>query len=912
MPDNRPDPDALLARVQAELPRHGKLKIFFGASAGVGKTFAMLSEARERQSSGVAVVVGYVETHKRPDTTALLAGLEELPPRWVEYRGVRLREFDLDAALARKPQLLLVDELAHTNAEGLRHAKRWQDVVELLDAGIDVYTTVNVQHVESLNDIVAQITHVIVRETVPDSIIERADEIELVDLPPDDLLQRLREGKIYLPDQAERATQHFFRKEVLVALRELALRQTAERVGQQVQVERAGRAIDQTWATSERLLVCVGPSPLSARVVRTARRMAASLRCDWYAVAVETPALGERERERVRRTLRLAENLGAEAITLTGESIPDELVAFARKRSVTRIIIGKPTGAGTSALLRKLRDWLRGSVVDDLIRLSGDIDVHVVKGEPEPELEPRGPIESNGVTWREWCIACCSVALATAVAWPLAHVLAPVNLTMIYLAAVVFAATRVSVWPSALAAGLSALAFDFFFPEPYYSFAISDSEYVIAFLGLLVTAMLVSGLTQRVRRQSEAIRTRYHRTAALYFMSRQLAAAADRSQLAIVAARHVSDVFAGEALVLLAQPSGTLSTPPNRPDWYSRNETAAAQWVLEHRKWAGHDTDTLPACQGLYLPLLASGKPLGVLALNQRGAGRLEPDQLHMLETFATQLAIALERSAFAEDAASARIAAEAEQTRNALLSSVSHDLRTPLAAIAGSASALLDGTANMTESLRQELAQSIADESMRLNHLLTKLLDMTRLESAGFHLDKEWYPVDELIGAALSRLRSMLRTHQVVTDIPDTLPLVHVDGLLIEDLLGNLLENAARYAPPSSTITVRAQAIASAVSVEVLDEGPGLRPGSEHEIFHRFVRHRPPADRRGVGLGLSICAAITRLHGGEIGAANRPEGGARFWFTIPPASIDPPSCSPSRKADDDGDATRSAQEGRS
>ncbi|GMU84057.1 MAG: sensor histidine kinase [Planctomycetota bacterium] len=886
--ENRPDPDALLARTAAEepQPRRGRLKLFFGASAGVGKTYAMLSEARERRAAGTDVVVGYVETHQRPETTALLGGLDTLPPRWVEYRGVRLREFDLDAALDRKPQLIVVDELAHTNAEGLRHAKRWQDVLDLLDAGIDVYTTVNVQHVESLNDVIAQITGVVVRETIPDSIIERADEIELVDLPPDDLLQRLREGKVYIPEQAERAAQHFFRKEVLVALRELALRQTAQRVSQQVQVEKAGRAIGGTWATNERLLVCVGPSPLSARVVRTARRMAASMHCEWLAVAVETPGFTATGRERTRRTLKLAENLGAETLTLSGERIADEIIAFARKRSVTKIIIGKPAAGGPWAVFRKLQEFVRGSIVEALIRLSGDIDVHVVKGEADPDVESIGAPHLFRAPWREFAFATAIVAASTLVAWPLSEVLSPVNVTMIFLAGVVFVATRSGLGPSALAAVLAPLAYNFFFTQPYYSLAIRDWQYVVTFLALLATALLVSGLAQRVRRQAEAIRTRYHRTAALYFMSRQLAAAPNRQTLASVAARHVSDVFAGDALVLLPDRPGVLAPIPAPPAWFAGNEPAAAQWVFDHQKWAGRGTDTLPACRAIYLPLLASGKPLGVLALNQRGNSPLEPDQRHMLETFATQLAIALERSAFAEDAAAARVAADAEQTRNALLSSVSHDLRTPLATIAGTASMLLEPATRIDAEQRNDLMRSIADEAARMNDLVAKLLDMTRLESAGFSLALDGYPMQELVGAALTHLESRLARHVITTDLPADL-VVRVDGPLVEQLLSNLLENAAKYTPPGSSIHIRARREAGAViRIDVCDNGPGLPAGATRTIFEKFERQRPAGDRSGVGLGLTICRTIVRLHGGEIGAENLASGGARFWFTLPAAEV--------------------------
>lgn len=875
---SRPDSDALLAKLLSEdsQPRRGRLKIFFGMSAGVGKTYAMLQEAQERCRSGTDVVAGYIETHKRPETDALRTGLEELPPRWVEYRGVRLREFDLDAALTRKPALILVDELAHTNAEGLRHAKRYQDVLELLDTGIDVYTTINVQHIESLNDVVAQITGIPVKETVPDSIIERADEIELVDLPPDDLLQRLREGKVYVPDQVQQAVAQFFRRENLVALRELALRETAARVGQQVRVERAGRGETRPWATSDRILVCVGPSPLSARVIRIARRMAAATQAEWIAVSVETPGQSEHAAAQVRRNLKLAERLGAEPTVLSGERVVDEILAYAVRHNITKIVIGKPT-------LPRWREWLRGSIVDELIRLSGEIDVHVVKGEPEDvvRVRPRAPRHAD---WREYAWAAVVMAACTLLAAFAFPYLSAVNLTMIYLAGVVFVATRYAVGPSAVASVLAALLFNFCFTQPYFTFTIENGQLVVAFIALLATALVISGLAQRVRRQNEAARTRYVRTAALYFMSRQLAATTGAESLARVAAKHVADVFQGDSVVLVPIAEGRLHAVAQSGIFAAEpaNERAAAQWVFQQMKWAGWCTDTLPASQAIYLPLVTSGKALGVLALRPRDAeSPLEPDQRHMLETFATQLAISLERAALASQAEAARREADAEQVRSTLLSCVSHDLRTPLAAIAGSASTLVDGV-QLPEPTRRELAQSIAEEAGRLNQLVGKLLDMTRLESAGFRLQKDWYPLDELVGAALTRQASVMKHHRVVTMIPDDLPLVHVDGPLVEELLSNLLENAARYTPRGSTIMIRAARAEVGMRVEVLDEGPGLPPGAEREIFRRFVRHRPPGDRQGTGLGLSICETVVRLHCGQIGAENRTEGGARFWFTLP------------------------------
>lgn len=880
MQHDRPDPDALLARVQAAdtSARRGRLKLFFGMCAGVGKTYAMLSEAHEKKREGIDVVVGLVETHRRKETEALLAGLDVLPRKTLDYRGVKLLEFDLDGALQRKPGLIIVDELAHTNADGSRHAKRWQDVEELLANGIDVYTALNVQHIESLNDIVAQITGVVVRESVPDSMIERADEIELVDIPPEDLLQRLREGRVYVSGQIQSAIDRFFKKENLVALRELALRETAARVSAQVQQERAGKGDLKPWATSDRLLVCVGPSPLSARVIRIARRMAAAAQAEWIAVSVETPGQSELATAQVRRNLRLAEQLGADPTVLSGDRVVDEILAYAVRHNITKIVIGKPS-------LPPWREWLRGSIVNELIRRSGEIDVHVVKGEPEEEVRSKVNLPRRLAPWKHYGMAAAVIGVCTGLAVLLSPYLSAVNVTMIYLAGVVFVGTRYTTGPSAFASVVAALLFNFFFTDPYYTFVINDPTLVITFIMLLTIGLVVSGLTQRVRRQADAIRTRYHRTFALYFMSRQLAAAANTDSLATVAAKHVADVFQGDAVVLMPDPRGQLRVAAQSGNFTAEptNERAAARWVFEQRKWAGWSTDTLPASAAIYLPLVASGRSLGVLALHPVDSKQpLEPDQRHMLETFTTQLAIALERAAFASEAEDARREIETEQVRSSLLSCVSHDLRTPLAAIAGAASTLVADLPQLPDATRRELAQSIAEEAGRLNHLVAKLLDMTRLESAGFQPQRDWYPVDELVGAALTRMNTVLKGHSIATDIPLDLPLLHVDGPLIEEVLTNLLENAARYAPPTSSVTVRARAREHNVSIEVLDQGPGLQSGTEREIFRRFVRQRPATDRQGTGLGLAICEAIIRLHGGEIGAENQPEGGARFWFTLP------------------------------
>ena len=672
MNDQRPNPDALLTRVQAEEAQQarGKLKIFFGAMAGVGKTYAMLEAAHARRADGMDVVVGWVDTHGRAETAALLQGLEVLPRRAVAYRGTALDEFDLDAALARRPALLLVDELAHTNASGSRHAKRWQDVEELLDAGIDVYTTVNVQHLESLNDVVAQITSVVVRETVPDSMLEQADEVELIDLPPDDLLQRLREGKVYVPEQARRALDHFFHKGNLIALRELALRRTADRVDAQMQVYRRTHEITETWPTTERILVCVSPSPLSARLVRAARRMAALLRAEWLAVYVETPAhlrLPEADRERVIHTLRLAEQLGAETVTLSGQSVSEEIVTYARTRNVSKIVVGKP-------LRPRWREIVFGSVVDELARNTDDIDVYVISGEHDDSRPPSTRPPDHTSDWAAYGWALAVVLLCTVLDWLMFPVFEKANLVMVYLLGVTVVAVRGERLAAIMASVLSVAAFDVFFVTPYWSFAVTDLEYLVTFAVMLVVALVISTLAVRLRQQAEAARQHERRTAALYAMSRELASTRDTDGLLQAAARHIHEVFESQVSLLLPDATGHLRPWDDAADGQSHGlggpvlfaldtkEQSVAQWVYVHRQMAGLGTATLPSAAALYVPLLAARGAVGVLGVRPVQPRRLQaPEQLHLLETFANQIALVLERATLAEAAQHAQVQSETE-----------------------------------------------------------------------------------------------------------------------------------------------------------------------------------------------------------------------------------------------------------
>ncbi len=882
MNQKRPDPDALLKRLQAEEAREaeGKLKVFFGANPGVGKTYAMLEAAHEQRRDGVDVVIGVVETHGRAETEALVKGLEVLPRRAVEYRGTILQEFDLDTALARRPSLILIDELAHTNAPGLRHTKRWQDVQELLKAGITVYTTVNVQHLESLNDVVAQITGVRVRETVPDSVLERADDVELIDLPPDDLLQRLRDGKVYVPEQIQHAIQHFFAKGNLIALRELALRRTAERVDQQMEVYRRDHAVVRTWPAAETIMVCVNMKPRGPRLIRAARQMAADLHAKWIAVYVQLPRhlrLPQEERDRLVQSLRLAEQLGAETVTLTGENVAQELLNYARSRNATKIIVGKP--------LRSLwKEWLFGSVVSELIHQSGDIDIYVITGEagegqPLGRRSFRRTSRMSGYTY-----ASLGVLIATAVAWLMFPYFAAANLIMMYLIAIIVIAIRCGRGPSVLASVLSVATFDFFFVPPYFTFAVSDAQYLLTFAVMLVVALVISNLAVRIRQQAELARSSERRTAVLYAMSRDLATHRGTGMLAQLAAKHLRDVFDAQVAIFLADAEKRVQLQRGELLFFDLDpkESGVAQWVYDHGERAGLGTDTLPGASALYLPLVGSMGPIGVVGVRPKETGLLlDPEQLHLLGSLVNQVALAIERTRLSDEAQQAHVRVETERMRNAILSSVSHDLRTPLATITGAATSLLNEHGPIDPAARLELSRSIYREADRLDRLLKNLLDMMRLEAGAVQLIKEWHPLDEVVGAALSRLEGRLRDHIVRPSFPADLPLVQVDGVLLEQVVVNLVENAVKYAPVGSAIELSATASEKEVIVEVADRGPGVPTGEQGRIFEKFYRAQP-AREGGVGLGLTICRGIIQAHGGRIWVENRTGGGAAFRFSVP------------------------------
>ncbi|KAG8152084.1 sensor histidine kinase [Burkholderia catarinensis] len=931
---NRPDPDQLLDKLQRdeEKQRRGQLKIFFGASAGVGKTYAMLQAARQRRQEGVDVVVGIVETHGRGETAALLDGLDVLPLARIDYRGRTLAEFDLDGALARQPQLILVDELAHSNVQGARHLKRWQDVYELLDAGIDVYTTVNVQHLESLNDVVGAITGIRVWETVPDRVFDAADEVTLVDLPAEELLERMRDGKVYLAQQAERAVRNFFRKGNLIALRELALRRTADRVDAQMREYRADRSIQRIWQARERLLVCVGPGAEAPTLVRAAARLAASLKADWIAVYVETPRLQrlpDAQRQRTLDALKLAAELGAETATLAGADAVAALIGYATVRNVSKVVAG---GSQKAGLVRRFARPFG----EKLAERAGDVDLMLIRASASDEARA-APLDPRARDWRDafarfgthrspprhYAYAAAICAAITIVASLVSERLDLTNLVMLYLLGVVFSAVRLGRGPGVLQSFLSVAAFDFFFVPPRMSFSVSDTQYLLTFFGMLLTSLVISHLTSTLTRQASIAQRRERRTGAIYAMARELGAALTTEQIVEIGSRHVGEVFRARVAFLLPDSADKVRQKIEEPDAAvtltgADLDSDVGQWVYDQQKPAGRGTDTLPATAALYLPLKAPMRTRGVLAVASREPHELEvPEQQRMLDAFAAQIALALERVHYVEIARDALVNMESERLRNSLLSAISHDLRTPLTTIVGFSSMLASGRAAAqggdaaaAERVAQregELVDAIHDEALRMTGIVTNLLDMARLQAGSLQLKRQWSLLEETVGAALAACKRVLARHHARVALPADLPLLQMDAVLMERLFANLFENAAKYTPPDTSLDIGAERVTDDglpfVRVHVDDFGPGLPAGMETRIFDKFTRGEKESATPGIGLGLAICRAIVEAHGGKIGALNRtaPDGrvtGARFWFTLPVETPPAPPAVPDDESD--------------
>ncbi len=886
----RPDPDALLAQLTADAAaaRRGKLKIFFGAAPGVGKTYAMLGAARDARANGVDVVVGLAETHGRAETEALLAGLEVLARRRVDYRERTLAEFDLDAALARRPALLLVDELAHSNAPGSRHPKRWQDVEELLAAGIDVWTTLNVQHLESLNDVVGGITGVRVWETVADRVFDAADEVALVDLPPDDLLTRLKEGKVYLPAQAAMAVENFFRRANLIALRDLSLRRLAERVDAQVQTARAAAPGARVWATAESLLVCLGPGDTDGKLIRSAARLASKLDARWHAVYIETPRLQrlpEDRRSAILATLRLAQEMGAETAVLAEPDLVDAALDYARAHNLGKIVIGRRA--------RPQRRWW-GQFMRRLGERAPDIDLIAVarraEWPPAPRQTAPPPSAPAGrvAPYAGAAALCVAVAL---LATPLRYALELSNIVMLFLLAVVGAAYRWGRGPAVLAAVLSVALFDFFFVPPRFTFAVSDMQYLVTFAVMLIVGLTIGQSMVAVRYQARIAGHREQRIQSLYRMARDLSAALGEAQVAEIGARSLVATFHAQVRVLLPDTQGKLAAPVEA---MPQVDLAIAQWCFDHGEPAGIGTDTLPAAAAAYLPLKAPAGMQGVLAVQPDSRRLLHiPEQRRLLETHATLIAMALERLHFVTQVHETRLGAASERLRSSLLAALSHDLRTPLTALVGLADTL---TLRLlaAQAPESETAATIRDQALRTGHMVDNLLEMARLQSGTVTPRRDWLVLEEVVGAAVRALEPALAEHPLQTDLPADLPLVQGDAVMLERVLVNLLDNAIKYTPPGTPIGITAAVAGETLEVAVWDEGPGLPPGQEQVIFERFARGTHESAITGVGLGLAICQAIVAAHGGHIRAENRPAGGARFVFTLPLA---PPPAPPAETA---------------
>jgi two-component system, OmpR family, sensor histidine kinase KdpD len=890
--DLRPSPEALLEAARREDRRTGKLKIFVGAAPGVGKTYEMLQNAHAKLKAGADVVVGIVETHGRAETEALLKGLEVLPRKRITYRDQVLEEMDIDALIARRPQIALVDELAHTNAPGSRHPKRYLDVEELLSRGIDVYTAVNIQHIESLNDVVAQITHVRVRETVPDSVFDRADAIELIDLTPDDLIQRLTEGKVYVPKQAERALEHYFSPGNLTALRELALRRTAERVDEQLLTHMQANAIPGPWAAGERILVCVSEDPRAAGLVRYTKRLADRLHAPWTAISIETRRslqLTDEQRDRLADTMRLAEVLGGEAITIPGigRRIADDLMSFAQANNVTQIVIGKATRS-------RWFELVRGSVVHDLVRRAGNISVHVIAGDEQPvgttgvqtaaRAEPFNP--------RPYLMGLLFVAFALGLGELIQPIFGMGNADLVFLTAVVGVAVRYGLWPSLLASVAASLCYNFFFLPPVYTFTITDPTNVAAFLLFMLVAILISNFAARVRSQAVTAIGRARTTELLYAFSRKLAGTATLDDVLWATAYQIALMLKVRVVLLLPQ-NGVLAVMAGYPpeDELDQADLAAANWAWSNDRPAGRGSDTLPGAKRLFLPMRTGRGPIGVIGIDDDRTGPLlTPDQGRLLDALVDQGALAIERVLLVEDMDRVKRSVESDRLRGALLTSISHDLKTPLASVLGAASTMRDLEPGLTDAQKRDLLATVIDESERLNRFIANLLDMTKLESGAIVPNTARHDVGEIIGSALHRASKILVHHKVSLQLAADMPMLELDAVLFEQVIFNLLDNAAKYAPADTTISIRSVRDGNAVVIQIMDEGTGIPPAELESVFEKFHRvEKRDHVRPGTGLGLAISRGFVEAMRGTISAANRTDrSGAVLSIRLPvPADAD-------------------------
>ena len=884
MDSERPDPDRLLDRLNSEAARakRGKLKIFFGASAGVGKTYAMLDDARQQLLRAVDVVIGVVETHGRMETEVMTNGLERLPLQDIRYRDRVHQEFDLDGALARRPTIILIDELAHSNVAGSRHPKRWQDVEELLAAGINVYTTINVQHLETLNDIVNGITGIRVWETVPDRIFDDADEVVVVDFPPDELLERLRQGKVYLPQQADQAAKNFFRKGNLLALRELALRRTANRVDGQMQAYRSRNSLSPVWPNRESLLACVGAGAAGdsgEKIVRACARLAAQLDVPWHAVHVEAAGAAARCRQDALRVLKLAQQLGATTATLSAQAVAPALVRYAREHNLSRLVMGRSE--------RRWRWPGQGSLGERIEADAEDLEVLRIALPRPARAKPAGSERSAmraRISWNGYVAALAACALTALLATPLLGVLELTNIVMLFLLAVIGIALRYGRGPAVFASFVGVGLFDFFFVPPRFSFAVTDAQYLLTFAVMLVVALVVGQLTAGLKIQVDAVTEREQRVSGLYEMSRDLSAALTVEQVAEIGERFLALEFGVKSAVLVADDQDRLKVLAGAT---TEVDLGVAQWAFERGEAAGRGTDTLPASKCLVLPLKATMRLRGVLGIELQARGLLSPEQRRLLDTCASLMAISVERIPYIDVAQKTTVQMESERLRNSLLSTISHDLRTPLASLVGLADTVQLTQPPPTDEQR-ELVLSMRQSAMRMTALVNNLLDMARLESGAVQLNRQWQPLEEVVGSALGASAALLAGRPLKVHLAPDLPLLQLDAVLVERVLCNLLENAAKYTPAQTPVSIDARAETDVVVLTVSDQGPGLPSGREGAIFEKFERGKKEGATSGVGLGLAICRAIMNAHGGAIRGETRAAGGASFILTFPRG--EPPS----------------------
>lgn len=873
--EDRPDPSLLLSQIEADERRQkrGKLKIFFGSSAGAGKTYAMLAEAHRLKKEGVDVLAGIIETHGRHETEELLRGLPQLPRREINHRGVVIHEFDLDEALKRKPALLLVDELAHTNAPGSRHPKRWQDIEELLSAGIDVYTTVNVQHLESLNDVIGSVTGIPVRETVPDTFFDDADEVTLVDTPPDEILKRLKEGKVYIaPGANERAVQNFFKKTNLLSLRELALRRTAEYVDADTDEYRERQGLAGNTA-GDKILVCVGPDIFAAKLVRTGKRLAAAHKASWTALYIEKPGHhDERLRQHVHAVLQSAERNGAHIVTLQSAHIGDEIIAYARRKGITKIIIGK-------SLRPRWQEMFRLNLTEFILHQSGDVDVYVVTTPAtlSAAFNLKKSIQPPRLWGLDYLLTAAVIAACTAVGFYLKEIVfSNIDVIMLYLVGAVAVATWLGRGPALLYSALVVGCFNYFFTEPLYTFNVHDSRYWLTFIVMFFASFVVSTLAARLREQVSLSRRREHETQMLYTLTRELTSVATRTEMSAALIESVAESIGAAANIWYPDAGGPLLQQYGNQVGDPLKEQTVAQWAFDHAIPAGLGTDTMPSAACYYIPVIGTRATLGVVGIFPRDEERsLLPDQIVMLQSFAGLLASAIERVEAANASEKAQVLAEKERLRNTLLSSVSHDLRSPLSAITGAADTLL-------QTQKNDLLVSIRQEAFRLTRIVNNLLDITRIEGGQLKLNMTPYDPSEIIGAAIESCRDKLKDCALVLSVPGNLPFIKMDGLLVSQLIQNLLENAAHHTPVGTEVAVHAEVKEGCFRMSVSDNGPGIPQGQEKEIFNKFATFSYGDKPKGTGLGLAISQAIAAAHHGRIWAENRKEGGARFVFELP------------------------------